>query len=80
MYGFVTTLTGITFNDALGRTTAALKGEGFGVLSDIDVQRAMREELGAASRQSSMSAPFSADAPSPHLASRRPACRFSKCQ
>jgi uncharacterized protein (DUF302 family) len=47
MYGFTTTLTGISFNDALERTIAALKVEGFGVLSDIDVQRAMKEKLGA---------------------------------
>ena len=47
MYGFTTTLTGLSFDDALTRTTAALKAEGFGVLSDIDVQRAMKEKLGA---------------------------------
>ena len=41
MYGFTTNLTGISFDDALARTVAALKAEGFGVLSDIDVQRAM---------------------------------------
>src|SRR5512138_1177807 len=47
MYGFTTTLTDISFNEALERTTAALKAEGFGVLSDIDVQRAMKEKVGA---------------------------------
>ena len=46
MYGFTTTLTGIPFNDALTKTIAALKAEGFGVLSDIDVQHAMKEKLG----------------------------------
>ena len=46
MYGFTTTLTGITFDQAVTRTLAALKDEGFGVLSDIDVQRAMKEKLG----------------------------------
>ena len=50
MYGFTTTLTGLSFEEALDRTTAALKAEGFGVLSDIDVQRAMKEKLGAEMR------------------------------
>lgn len=47
MYGFTTTLTGLSFDEALTKTMAALKDEGFGVLSDIDVQRAMKEKLGA---------------------------------
>ena len=47
MYGFTTTLTGMSFDEALTKTTAALKAEGFGVLSDIDIQRAMKEKLGA---------------------------------
>jgi len=47
MYGFTTTLKDLSFDEALARTTAALKTEGFGVLSDIDVQRAMKEKLGA---------------------------------
>ena len=46
MYGFTTTLTGVTFDQAIARTTAALKAEGFGILSDIDVQHAMKEKLG----------------------------------
>lgn len=46
MYGFTTTLIGSSFDDALSKTIAALKAEGFGVLSDIDVQRAMKEKLG----------------------------------
>ena len=47
MYGFTTTLIDLSFDEALDRTTAALKAEGFGVLSDIDVQRAMKDKLGA---------------------------------
>jgi uncharacterized protein (DUF302 family) len=46
MYGFTTTLTGTTFEQGLAKTIAALKAEGFGVLSDIDVQHAMKEKLG----------------------------------
>ena len=37
MYGFTTTLNCTTFDQALAKTLAALKAEGFGVLSDIDV-------------------------------------------
>jgi hypothetical protein len=35
MYAFTTTLTGSTFDQALTKTLAALKVEGFGVLSDM---------------------------------------------
>lgn len=47
MYGFKTTLTDVSFEVALQRTVESLKAEGFGVLSDIDVQRAMKDKLGA---------------------------------
>ena len=46
MYGFTTTLTGVSFEQALSRTIEALKNEGFGVLSDIDVRGAMKDKLG----------------------------------
>jgi uncharacterized protein (DUF302 family) len=45
MYGFTTTLTGIGFEQALNRTIEALKAEGFGVLSEIDIQGAMKSKL-----------------------------------
>ena len=47
MYGFSTTLADTSFDEALIRTIEVLKDEGFGVLSDIDVQRAMKDKLGA---------------------------------
>ena len=50
MYGFTTTLTDASFDQALARTIEALKAEGFGVLSDIDVQRAMKDKLGVEMR------------------------------
>lgn len=46
MYGFTTTLVETSFDQALSKTVAALKAEGFGVLSEIDVQHAMKEKLG----------------------------------
>ena len=48
MYGFLTTLSGQPFEDVRARVIEALKAEGFGVLSEIDVQKAMHEKLGAA--------------------------------
>ena len=45
MYRFTTTLTDLSFDQALEKTINALKAEGFGVLSDIDVQRAMKDKL-----------------------------------
>lgn len=50
MYGFTTTLTDLSFDEALAKTIDALKTEGFGVLSDIDVQRAMKDKLGVEMR------------------------------
>lgn len=45
MYGHHLTIAG-PFAQAIDTVTAALKQEGFGVLSDIDIQKAMKEKLG----------------------------------
>ncbi|MCY1558006.1 hypothetical protein D9M68_949030 [compost metagenome] len=45
MYGFNATIE-LSFDDAIERVMAALKQEGFGVLSDIDVQETMKKKLG----------------------------------
>ncbi|GAB4509253.1 MAG: DUF302 domain-containing protein [Sulfuricaulis sp.] len=45
MYGFNVTFKG-NFNDAVQRVTEALKTEGFGVLTDIDVQATLKVKLG----------------------------------
>lgn len=44
-YGFGTTLD-LPFDQAVERVKKALKVEGFGVLTEIDVQRTLREKLG----------------------------------
>jgi uncharacterized protein (DUF302 family) len=43
-YGFGTTLA-VPFDEAIERTTEALKVEGFGVLTTIDVRQTLKEKL-----------------------------------
>jgi uncharacterized protein (DUF302 family) len=43
----LTATTAVSFTDAVERVRAELKEEGFGVLSEINVQATLREKLGA---------------------------------
>ena len=44
-YYFNTTLSGISFDEALDLVTAELKKEGFGVLTEIDVQATLKKKI-----------------------------------
>lgn len=46
-YGFTTKLMGVSLADARGRVESALKEQGFGVLTEIDVQSTLKKKLGA---------------------------------
>lgn len=45
-YGFQCEIKGVGFDQAVTRVTEALKTEGFGILTEIDVQATMKAKLG----------------------------------
>jgi uncharacterized protein (DUF302 family) len=45
-YGYTRTLPGVGYDDAVTRVTEALKKEGFGVLTTIDVKETLKQKLG----------------------------------
>ena len=46
-YGYTRELPGVSVEQAIERTTSALKSEGFGVLTTIDVQDTLKKKIGA---------------------------------
>lgn len=40
-----------SFDDAVARTAEALKAEGFGIITEIDVQKTLQEKIGASFRK-----------------------------
>ena len=45
-YGFTRKLEGVSFETAIEKATAALKAEGFGILTSIDVKETFQKKLG----------------------------------
>jgi uncharacterized protein (DUF302 family) len=50
-YGYTAHLRGVSFEQAKARVVEALKQEGFGVLTEIDVQATLKAKLGEAFRR-----------------------------
>src|SRR5512140_3473189 len=50
-YGYTRELRGVPFDQAVERVTAALKNEGFGVLTRIDVKDTLKKKIGAEFRR-----------------------------
>ena len=50
-YGYTSNLGRIAFDEAVDKVTAALKAEGFSVLTDIDVKATMKKKLDVDFRQ-----------------------------
>ena len=48
---YFNTMLPASFDDAVARTVAALKEEAFGIISEIDVQKALHEKIGVAFRR-----------------------------
>jgi uncharacterized protein (DUF302 family) len=46
-YGYTRELRGVSFDQAIERATDALKNEGFGVLTSIDVKDTLKKKIGA---------------------------------
>ena len=44
-YGYEATLPGVTVDEARARVTSALAAEGFGILTEIDVQATLKKKL-----------------------------------